>query len=304
MQPSSENAVVALATVYLHTDQIRNGPLEEFPPPDLLEAARQLGEGRTDPVANYYRRIAIDELRSVAEVATQRVQEAFGPLAPDDAGESICAWEPTGPPVDEADASDPGARHVAFGFRVCRPLDAVLCAVLDPQAWDDSSIFMRKADCVDPQTVAATLPQDDVPEMTSPPAKGSDWTVPGPIPPLFERFEVPLTLGAWQFKQTLAIMPVVAPQQYSFTYGLMDCRWSVLAGFPWTGGTVRNQGRLTASEATIAGQTWTTIDVDKSLRIGRDDFSPVQNDWMTRVSAAMLKAGWREQLVGAVTQCG
>jgi hypothetical protein len=240
----------------------------------------------------------------VAEVAAQRLKEAFPLLAPEDAGKSICAWEPTGPPVDEADASDPGARHVAFGFRVRRPLDAVLCAVLDPQAWDDNSVFMKQADCVDPQTVVTTPPQDDVPEMANPPAKGSDWTVQAKIPPLFERFEVPFALGAWQFKQTFTIMPGVAPQQYSFTYELLDCRWSVLAGVPRTGGTVRNQGRLAASETTIAGETWTTIDVDKSLRIQRGDFLDFQNDWMTRVSAAMLKAGWREQLVGAVTQCG
>jgi len=307
MDACSEDPEVALATINLNADVIRNGPIDGFTPPDLLEAARFLGDNRTDPVANYFRRVGIDELKTLRRhvrepVAHSLVAKALELLVWEDPGFSTCDWESTEDPTDTEDTKFAGARLVRFAFRVQRPLDQTLRAILDPQSWDDNSVFMKKAYVVDPPDIQATPVDQDVPEKTNPPQKGSDWN-PKPLPPLFERFEVPATLGGFVFKQIFTVTPQVSQSSYSFDYALQDCRWSVILWIPNTGGIVRNQGTLTAQEQTVGGQTWTYISVTKSFKVARNDFTAQQQDDMTRVTAQNLKAGWREQLVGAVTNC-
>jgi hypothetical protein len=205
------------------------------------------------------------------------VTQALDAMAWLDPGVNDCDWEFTKDPTDEPD--DAGARLVSFAFRVRRALTTNLRAILDPQSWATNSAFMKKSDAVDPSDLSTTPLDQDVPQKADPPEKGSDWTPPPPLPPLFEHFEVPLSLGAFQFLQTFTIAPQVKASSYSFDYQLERCRWSVIGlNGGRTGGIVRNQGTLTSQEQLVGGQTWTEIFVNKSFRVARDDFSQQEQD--------------------------
>jgi hypothetical protein len=262
-----------------------------------------LGDNRNDPVGNYYRRVAITELRSLPDSAP--VEQAINLLIPGDAGQSTCEYEDAEPPVDEADPAKKGARRVSFGLRVKRNLNATLQAILDPQSWDDYSAFMVMADAVVAQEVNNYPLDADIPETAAPPAKGSEWSTISPPPPppprlkLYEHFVIPQSFGSCQFRQTFDINVTVdqAAQKYGFTYRLDTCRWSVILGLAGPGGISRNQGRLVAEQQ----GAWTHVVVDKSLLV--DERPPYPSDMLTRWSAALLKAGWRGELRKAVTDC-
>jgi hypothetical protein len=281
----------ALATLYAYAELDAAGQLDHLSTQAAEDAAAWLARRRDDAGANYLRRVAIAHLRlGRPERLADRLRQL---LREDEPGENTCDYEYDELPSDRPDPDAPGARVVAFKLRVRRILNHRLRALLDPQAWDDCSAYMLKAHAMDPADAAKPPPDQHVPEIGAPPAKGTDWSG-----PLYEHFKAPLVLGGAEFQQVFDIATTVGTASYGFTYQLVRCRWSVIGWLAGPGGTTRNQGGLIATEG---NDGWTTIKVSKSLQIGPR--GPYSGDQLTMSAAWLLKAGWHGELQQAVTAC-